>query len=604
MALAIKIGAISLFCFFAILAPVQDQKKADSLKKVYHNNSSSEEELEMLLQIAEVEPNPDIILEYTDILLEKAKEASDVEMIHNALLQKGTALRLKGDYDLALQALLKSIDYAQKAELENGVAKAHVEIGNVYSLMNNTANAELYYDRGIDFFRKSRDSLSLGKTLFNAGDEYLRLKEAEKAEALLEEAEQIFRDQNVPLALAYTLGNLGRVYALQGKDEAAEKYLDEAVQRLEVFGDHNAIAEYLRYMAISYADKGDEKAAIRYGTRSLELSKEFGLKEHIANAHLALSRAFEKNGDLENSLAHYKEYIIYQDSIRNIESVMKMANMRTNFEIRQKQAEVDLLNEQKNNQKIIVIATVIALILILLLALGLYRRNKFIGKTKAIIEREKNRSEILLLNILPAQTAAELKEDGKVKAKRFDAVTVLFTDFRNFTHYAENLSPEELVKSVDFYFSNFDKIIEKHGLEKIKTVGDAYMCASGVPFPVEDHAARIVTAAKEMMDFVEQAKTIDSEMETRFDMRIGINSGPVVAGVVGLRKFAYDIWGDTVNIASRMESCSEAGKINISENTYNLVQNSFCCDYRGEIQVKNKGMMKMYFVNGPIASKA
>ena len=203
----------------------------------------------------------------------------------------------------------------------------------------------------------------------------------------------------------------------------------------------------------------------------------------------------------------------------------------------------------------------------------------------------------MLLNILPEQTAEELKDKGKVQAKRFDSVSVMFTDFKGFTAYSDKLSPEELVDSIDFYYSKFDDIIEKHGLEKIKTVGDAYMCAGGLPFPTPDHPVKMLEAALEIAEFVKESKKLDPDDMTRFDIRIGINTGPVVAGVVGNKKFAYDIWGDTVNIASRMESNSEPGKINISENTYQLIKDQFKCTYRGEIEAKNKGMMKMYFVD-------
>ena len=257
---------------------------------------------------------------------------------------------------------------------------------------------------------------------------------------------------------------------------------------------------------------------------------------------------------------------------------------------------MDLLNEQKRNQRIVVIATATALLLIGILAVGLYRRNKFISRTKEIIEKEKRRSDDLLLNILPEETAAELKSKGKVQPKRFDSVSVMFTDFKGFTAYSDKLSPEELVDSIDYYFSNFDKIIERHGLEKIKTVGDAYMCAAGLPYPSPDHAVKIVEAALEISEFVKESKKNDPDDMTRFDIRIGVNSGPVVAGVVGTKKFAYDIWGDTVNIASRMESNSEPGRINISEETYRLVKDYYSCSYRGELEAKNKGLMKMYFV--------
>ena len=177
---------------------------------------------------------------------------------------------------------------------------------------------------------------------------------------------------------------------------------------------------------------------------------------------------------------YYKAHIVYRDSVNNIANVQKAADLRTNFELSQKQIEIDLADQRRKNQRNISIATAIALFLILLMAIGLYRRNTFIRKTKQIIEEEKERSDALLLNILPEETALELKEKGKVKAKKYDSVTVLFTDFKGFTSYSEKLSPEALVETIDFYFSKFDAIIEKYGLEKIKTIGDAYMCAGGL----------------------------------------------------------------------------------------------------------------------------
>ena len=231
------------------------------------------------------------------------------------------------------------------------------------------------------------------------------------------------------------------------------------------------------------------------------------------------------------------------------------------------------------------------------MAFGLYRRNKFIKRTSEIIEKEKNRSDELLLNILPEEIAKELKNQGKVISSRFESVSVLFTDFKDFTGYSENVSPEILVESVDYYFSKFDEIMDKYHLEKIKTVGDSYMCAGGLPFPTTDHAFKTVMAGIEIAEFVEKNREPSNSKMIPFEVRIGINSGPVVAGVVGEKKFAYDIWGDTVNIASRMESNSEPGCINISENTYNLIKEHFNCRYRGEIAVKNKGMMKMFYVH-------
>ncbi|WP_111670411.1 adenylate/guanylate cyclase domain-containing protein [Algoriphagus litoralis] len=216
------------------------------------------------------------------------------------------------------------------------------------------------------------------------------------------------------------------------------------------------------------------------------------------------------------------------------------------------------------------------------------------------LEEEKQKSDNLLLNILPKEIAAELIKNGKAAARPYEHVSVMFIDIKGFTTIAEAMTPDTLVKNLHEFFSALDDIMDEFGLEKIKTIGDAYMAAGGIPTPSDDHAIRIVLAGLKILEVVDRynSEKIDKG-ESPFVIRIGIHSGPVVAGVVGSKKFVYDIWGDTVNIASRMESNSEAGRINISEDHYRAVADHFECEHRGEIPAKNKGVMHMYFVNHP-----
>lgn len=218
-------------------------------------------------------------------------------------------------------------------------------------------------------------------------------------------------------------------------------------------------------------------------------------------------------------------------------------------------------------------------------------------RTERKLKQQHDMSETLLLNILPHSTAEELKTYGSTKAVSYEMATVMFTDFKNFSHVAEQLPPQVLVDVIHFRYSEFDKIISKYGLEKIKTIGDSYMCAGGIPVANTSNAEDAVRAAIEIRDFIKQERAISNEgRDTYLDIRIGIHTGPVVAGVVGIKKFAYDIWGDTVNIASRMESSGEEGKINISGATYELVKDKFACTHRGKINAKHKGEIDMYFV--------
>jgi class 3 adenylate cyclase len=213
------------------------------------------------------------------------------------------------------------------------------------------------------------------------------------------------------------------------------------------------------------------------------------------------------------------------------------------------------------------------------------------------ISKEKKRSEELLLNILPEEVAEELKEKGSAEAKQIDQVSVLFTDFKGFTQLSEKLTPKELVTEIDTCFRAFDHIMQKYGVEKIKTIGDAYMAAGGLPVPNTTHAVDVVNAALDIQKFMHEHKAErEAAGKLFFEIRIGVHTGPVVAGIVGVKKFAYDIWGDAVNTASRMESSGEVGKVNISGVTYELVKDKFKCSHRGKISAKNKGEIDMYFV--------
>lgn len=231
---------------------------------------------------------------------------------------------------------------------------------------------------------------------------------------------------------------------------------------------------------------------------------------------------------------------------------------------------------------------------LLAFSLFAFRSTRLQKRYNASLIKEKKRSENLLLNILPYEVAEELMEKGFAEAKHFDNVTVLFTDFISFTSAAETMHPKQLVGELHICFKAFDEILGKYNIEKIKTIGDAYLAVSGLPTPNPDHATDVVAAAIEIRDFMEQRKL---ELgEGTFSVRLGINSGSVVAGIVGVTKYAYDIWGDAVNVAARMEQCSEKGKINISETTYNLIKNKYQCIHRGKIEAKNKGNVDMYYL--------
>jgi class 3 adenylate cyclase len=223
-------------------------------------------------------------------------------------------------------------------------------------------------------------------------------------------------------------------------------------------------------------------------------------------------------------------------------------------------------------------------------------RQRELEVTNHRLEEERRRAEGLLLNILPGEIAHELELNGLVSPKYFEDVSVMFTDFVGFTTSAEKLAAEDLVALLNEYFSAFDEITKRHGLEKMKTVGDSYMCIGGLPVRTPSHPVDTVLAALEMVRFVAERPRGDVPVD--WSMRVGIHTGPVVAGVVGTLKFAFDIWGDTVNFSSRMESSGVANRVNISERTHARVKDFFECEYRGKILTKDKREVDMYLVKG------
>jgi class 3 adenylate cyclase len=228
---------------------------------------------------------------------------------------------------------------------------------------------------------------------------------------------------------------------------------------------------------------------------------------------------------------------------------------------------------------------------------SLARANEELVRQNQEVEHQKLLSETLLLNILPEEVAAELRENGKVNPKYYEDVTILFTDFVGFTVSTEHLAAEDVVLVLHEYFTAFDTICARYGIEKLKTIGDSYMCIAGLPKRTPSHPVDAVMAACEMIHEVQRRDHQDSLVHWK--VRIGLHTGPVVAGVVGIDKFAFDIWGDTVNYASRMESSGAPNRVNISERTYARVKDFFECEYRGKVMTKEKREFDMYFVHHP-----
>lgn len=375
--------------------------------------------------------------------------------------------------------------------------------------------------------------------------------------------------------------------------------------------------------SISEMERDNQRVLARYERERKELERQLeALRRERDRLHIEKGQLSQRSQQLEQQVAQVEQVVNQKE--QQIEEVSKQ-KQQAEYVARLRKKQIDALQLARELDSLTLVQTRMQLentrlanerqrYFFLLLAAGAFivlilaatfffrfrakqRTARQLEEKNRLIEEERQRSDELLRNILPAPIAAELKEKGKATARRYEQATILFADFRDFTKVAERLTPEQLVAEIDCIFKGFDYIIGQYDdIEKIKTIGDAYMCASGLDqrkrFPLN-----IVRAALEMQEFLlELAEARKRKGLPWFEARIGLHTGPVVAGVVGVRKFAYDIWGDTVNIAARMESASESGKVNISETTYRLVKYSFECRYRGKVEVKNKGQLDMYYV--------
>lgn len=512
----------------------------------------------------------------------------------------------EGDNNKAIEYYLKSLKISEEINDTLRIATALINIGAVYYSKEATQHlAQEYYLRALPLSESLGDFDAIGTSAVNLGQFYLGNENDSAALFYFEKSLDAYRKSetgNVP----YALLNIGRVYAFRKDYVTALSYQNEAYYIASENNSRLEIAQTLLGLAGTYMEMGEIDEAISRYRRATELAEEIGSEYVQFDAYIGLSQAYAEVSDYQNAYDYHLKYNVLKDTLYNAEMDKKIEAMTLLSEIDKQKGEINLLTKDQElkeltikRQKLLRNAIAITGVLILFLALGMLSRYRYVRRTKKIIEDEKDRSDKLLLNILPEETAEELKEKGTATPKYYDMVTVLFTDFKGFTRIAEQLSPRELVAELDFCFHAFDKIIDKHNIEKIKTIGDAYMCAGGIPVANTSNPVDVVKAGLEISEFMEKLKRQkNARGEDSWELRIGIHTGPVIAGVVGKNKFAYDIWGDAVNLASRMESSGIPGKVNISGSTYKLVKEEFSCVHRGMIEAKNKGEVDMYIVDG------
>ena len=511
-----------------------------------------------------------------------------------AVILMATIFFNQGNYEKCLEMNLQGLKIREEIGDEHGAAGAYANIGDVYGMMNQTDKALEYHLKSLDKFRElysknpnNDDAFDIAVCLLSIGEIYKGQNKNNEAMKCFQEALTIFEKlQHMP-SIANCLSGIGNIYYRMSNIKQAVEYNFKALNIYKEESDKLGISNVYLNLSTIFMSVDDYEKAIQYADSSLSAAKEISLVDNMKSIYELLSHVHEKKGNYQKAYEYHKLYSDTKDSLLNEESSKQITEMQTKYETEKKEQQITLLNKegelQKSEvkrQKIIIWSVAGGLMVVLILSIFIFR--------------ERRKSEKLLLNILPAETARELKENGKATAKHYQSVTVMFTDFKGFTNIVEKLSAEELVSELDFLFKKFDEIISKYPIEKIKTIGDAYMCAGGLPTANSTNAMDVVNAALEIQGWMK-------EQNNKWQLRIGIHTGAVTAGVVGDKKFAYDIWGDTVNTASRMESSGEAGKVNISGTTYAqisslLEERGWEVRQRGKIPAKNKGEIEMYFV--------
>lgn len=546
-------------------------------------------------------------LEYFEMSLEIREELGDKHGVAFSLNNMGNIYAGQGNYLRALKYYEKALAIQEELGDKHGIANSLGNIGIIYKTQGNFPRALEYNEKALAIEEEIEHNWCIASSLGNIGIIYKDQGNYPRALEYYEKSLALNEELGDKQGIALNLINIGNIYLNQGDYRLALDYYEKAMTIFELLRNKGGIATALGNIGNIYTKQGNYPLALDYCQKGLALAEEIGALEQQKDACQCLYDTYKEMGKGNEALLYLEKMNVIADNLQTQETTKKLEQMEFAKVMLQDsiakaeearlvedahQAEVRKRNKSRNTAYV---GGFIALIM----AGGFYSRWRYVRKARDIISKEKDRSDNLLLNILPAEVAAELKEKGRADARDFDTVSILFTDFKGFTEQSAKLNAQELVTEINVCFVVFDGIMARFGIEKIKTIGDAYMAAGGLPVPTEDSVKNTVLAAIAMQEFIAGRKAEnEAGGKPAFEMRVGIHTGPVVVGIVGVKKFQYDIWGDTVNIASRMESGGEVGKVNISQYTYELIREEpdFVFESRGKIEAKGKGEVEMYFV--------
>ena len=491
-----------------------------------------------------------------------------------------------GDYRQSSEQLMQAIRLFESEDDARGVANTRVNLGALNYYLNQFEAAIRYWEQAALFFEKNGLSLRLGTVYSNLGSVFSEMNRLDSAEIYHRRALRIHEQANNRWGQAQAWNNLGVTFEYAKRfDEALGCFrqarifsdsIGDRVGAIRALLNGAAILEYQRHFA----------EALAANQEALNLLPSTGEKPLYRLAYLNLAGLYSVTGRYKEAYESLEKYHLFKDSLINEENTRFLQDMQLQYETEKKEREIALLNHESEKQALRLERQRLLLAGLLVIAV-------LLGALMWVIVRHQRRTDTLLHNILPVAVATELRDTGRVVPKRHESVTVLFADVVGFTELGHTLPPEELVGLIDRFYHAFDEIIGRYGIEKIKTIGDSYMCASGLPEANPQHALLMYRAACDMFQWArETAATSGNPLQLQ--LRIGIHSGPVVAGVAGKTKYAYDIWGDTVNMAARMEQFGVPGRINLSEATRELLGDAVQVELREPVEVKGIGWVRMY----------
>ncbi|MBV6442415.1 MAG: tetratricopeptide repeat protein [Haliscomenobacteraceae bacterium CHB4] len=502
------------------------------------------------------------------------------------LRQSGISYMDAGDFQQSSERLMEAIRLFEALSDARGTANVQVNLGALNYHLSQLEESIRFWRQAALFFERNGPAARLGLVYSNIGSAFSELEQLDSAETYHRRALRIHEQNKDTEGMSKAWNNLGVTF----------EYRERYSEALACYRKARALCDSLHDLTGSIRAMLNEATILEYqqkysealdaNLRALAMMPQCREKALYRFIYLNLAGVYSKMNRYKEAFVSLGNYHTYKDSLVNEDNTRYIQSLQAQYESEKKEKEIALLSRASETQSLRLqqqrlLTTGLLVISLLLIALVW------------MAVRNQRRTDRLLLNILPVAVASELRRTGSVQPKRHENVTVLFADLVGFTEFGHALPPETLVGLIDRYYRAFDAIIARNRIEKIKTIGDSYMCAGGLPEPDPQHARRVFQAATDMLRWVRESAAISEDLP-HLQIRIGIHSGPVVAGVVGKSKYAYDIWGDTVNTAARMEQFGIQDRINLSEETRQLLGDDANATPREPVEVKGIGRVKMY----------